>query len=112
MKTRKPKRIKKYKGCLKMSLDVNKPFNQLTKELTYYGQWITQRKQILSKDAKRQWYINIYITTLDGKKYVDNVTSPVLLNKHELNGLIDNALEPYLVDADIDRSASYLTVSC
>lgn len=104
--------MKQYKGCLKMPLNTDKPFAQLASELQYYEQWITERKQILSEKAKRQWYINIYITTLDGKKYVDNVTSPTLLNKYQLNGLVDNALEPYLNNPDIDRDASYLTVSC
>lgn len=109
---KKSKRLKSFKGCLKMPLNTNLSFEELVSRCTYTGNWLTERKQILSAKAKRQWYINVYITKTTGEKSLECITSPNKVDKVALNGLIDIALQDAQKEPDVDYDKSYLTVSC
>lgn len=108
-KRAKKSKVKKFKGCLKMPLNVSLGEEELLRQSVWYDDWKTKGKLIFSD--KRKFFINIYMTLLDGR------TS---LITHRTSGIHETSMKPvlaYVLDTldipeDIDWDKSYLTISC
>lgn len=110
MKKRKPKTkpIKEFKGCLKMPLYTGTTIDDMIAKSVWYGDWKTKSASILSK--KRRYYVNIYITLLDGRDSLTTFTS---------NPIHESQMKTFLAyiineidTTNIDWDKSYLTISC
>ena len=113
MSKRKPPKLKKFKGHLRIPLDTRYSLEELAARSEWVGDWAFHRKYSEITDRKRRhiWYINLYMFNIIGEKTVETITSPKKMNAKEMELLLEYALEIAEKHPLMDYDRSYLTVS-
>lgn len=108
-KSKKPKREKIFTGCIKMPLNTNQTEEEMLAKSTWFGDWATKSKLILSK--KRIYFINVYMTLQDGREGLFTYKTK-LITSEEMKPVLELIIKNLEIPDDIDWDKSYLTISC
>ena len=113
MSKRKPPKLKKFKGHLRIPLDTSCSLEELASRSEWVGDWAFNRKyyEITNRKKKHIWYINLYMFNIVGERTVETLTSPKKMNAKEMELLLEYALKIAEKHPMLDYDKSYLTVS-
>lgn len=114
MSKRKPPKLKRYKGHLRIPLDTRCSIKELASQAVWTGDWAIPKKhaEIINPKNKYIWHINLYMFNIIGEKTIEKVMSPSKMNAEGMEILLDYALREIAEKHPMmDYDRSYLTVS-
>lgn len=114
MKKRKPPKLKRFNGHLRIPLDTRCSVKELAAQSVWTGDWAIPHKhaEIVNRKNKYIWYINLYMFNIIGEKTIETVTSPTKMNAEGMEALLEYAIREIAEKHPLmDYDKSYLTVS-
>lgn len=114
MSKRKPPKLKRFNGHLRIPLDTRYPIKELAAQSVWTGDWAIPHKhaEIVNRKNKYIWHINLYMFNIIGEKTVEKVTSPTKMNAEGMEVLLEYAIREIAEKHPLmDYDKSYLTVS-
>lgn len=110
---RKPSRLKRFKGYIRIPLDTSTSLDHLMAQAVRREDWANPYtyRQIVNPKNRYIWYINLYLFNILGEKTIEKVRCTSKMNAQEMRGVLDHALKIAENHILLDYSKSYITVS-